>query len=235
MKTVTHKRLLILLCLIMGAILLVAGMGSVPRIAASVSPAQKEQERKAVASSPSGLKPLPSGFQTPPDAQGAASTESEPANGRIPLHVVYGQVFRHIKDLNRQADKEELNGKDGKHFRTLYQRMAKLKDRDAIALDHVAAETIKEMDKLDAEAAHLIKKFRQMNPKGSAGLGTPRPKPPAELMTLLKARREKILAARNKLFQALGDEEFGRFEKFLYDQIVPDIQRIDLTPPLSNQ
>jgi uncharacterized coiled-coil protein SlyX len=225
----TNKRLMMLVCLITGLCVFAIGMTSEPELAASVTQTQNEMASKAVVSGYDNLKPLPT------TTQQNAGAEAQPNDQQIPLHVVYGQVFRHIKDLNRQADEEELKGKDGEHFRTLYQRMAKLKDEDAIALDRIAAEAIKEMDKLDAEAAHLIKKFRQMNPKGSAGLGTPRPKPPAGLMTLLKARREKILAARDKLFQALGDEEFGRFEKFLYDQIVPDIQQIDLTAPLSNR
>ncbi len=235
MKIMTNKRLMVLACLITGASVFAIGMTSVPKIDASVSPAQNEQARKAVASSQSVLKPPAPEVQTLTDVQRGANTESQPTNQRIPLHVVYGQVFRHIRDLNRQADKEELKGLDGKRFRTLYKRMAKLRDEEAAALDRIAAETVKEMDKLDAEAAHLIKKFREKNPKGAADPNARRPMPPAELRALSKTRRGKLLAARDKLLWALGDEQFRRFEEFLQERITPDIKQIDLTTPVSQQ
>jgi hypothetical protein len=229
MKIMTNKRLMMLVCLITGVCVFAIGMTSGPKHAASVSPTQKETASKSVVGGRNDLKPRPT------TAQQSTGAEAQPNNQQIPLHVIYGQVIRHISDLNRQADEEESKGLDGKHFRTLYKRMAKLKDEEADALDRIAAETNKELDKLDAEATHLIKKFREQNPKGSADSGTTRPKPPAELMMLLRTRREKILAAREKLLQALGEEEFDHFEKFLQDNIVPDIQRFELTAPLSNQ
>jgi hypothetical protein len=91
------------------------------------------------------------------------------------------------------------------------------------------------MDKLDAEAAHLIKKFREKNPRGSGTPGAPRPTPPAELMTLSKTRQAKILSARQQLLSALGDTEFRRFEEFLQQRITPNITQIDLTAPLPKQ
>jgi len=228
MKIMTNKRLMILVCLITGVCVFAIGMTSEPKLAASVSQTQTEMASKAVVSGHNNLK-------LTPVAQQNAGAEAQPNKQRIPLHVVYGQVFRHIRDLNRQADKDESKGLDGKHFRTLYKRMAKLEDKEAASLDRVAAEANKEMDKLDAEAAHLIKKFREKNPKGSANPNAPRPKPPAELMALSKTRREKLLAARDKLLAELGDEEFRRFEEFLQERIAPEIRQIDLTAPLSNQ
>jgi uncharacterized coiled-coil protein SlyX len=229
MKIMTNKRLMILVCLITGLGVFAIGMTSEPKLAASVSMTKSERASGAVAGGHNNLTPLPT------TAQQNAGAEAHPNNQRIPLHVVYGQVFRHIRDLNRQADKDESKGQDGKHFRTLYKRMAKLADKEAASLDRVAAEINREMDKLDAEAARLIKKFREKNPKGSAAPDAPRPKPPAELMALSKTRREKLLAAREKLLAELGDEEFRRFEEFLQERIAPEIRQIDLTAPLSNQ
>ena len=64
--------------------------------------------------------------------------------------MVYSQVFRHIKELNRKADDEERLGRDGEHFRKLYKQMAKLDDLQASLLDQIATETNDEVEKLNA-------------------------------------------------------------------------------------
>lgn len=104
MKIMTNKRLMMLVCLITGVCVFAIGMTSEPKLAASVTPTQNEMASKAVVSGHNNLKPLPT------TAQQNGGAEAQPNNQGIPLHVVYGQVFRHIRDLNRQADKEESKG-----------------------------------------------------------------------------------------------------------------------------
>src|SRR6185295_15927721 len=100
--------------------------------------AQKSTDKeKATVSAPSGLKQTPADLDKG-DRQPAPQAQQGPASPQdqeVPVHVVYDQMFRHIKELNKKADDEARQGKDGEHFRTLYKRLARLDDHQSQVLD----------------------------------------------------------------------------------------------------
>ena len=188
-------------------------------------------EKKATVSSPSGFKPkpkdtgtAPQSAQPSPQGQGDAT---QPQDQTIPQHVVYGQMFRHIKELKKNADEEDRQGKDGSHFRTLYKRMAKLEDYQAAVLDQIAAETDAEIEKLNKKAKKIIDEIRGRHPEGKLAQGELPPTPPAELKALSDERRNQILQARERLRAAFGEEAFQKFDEFAQQRIKPGIRRLN--------
>ena len=219
------KRFLILVSLVAFAISALA-------IGNSIAQKFDPQSRISV-SSPSGLKTKPADIDktTPPEpAQsnplGAVPPQSSVSQD-IPQYVVYSQVFRHIKELNRKADEEDRLGRDGKHFRGLYKQMAKLDDLQSSLLDQIATETNDAIDKLNVRAMQIIKEIRAKHPDGKLAPGELPPAPPAELGELSAKRRDLILQARERLRSVFGEDEFQRFDKFVQERVKPAIRRLD--------
>src|SRR5881394_982368 len=98
----SKKRLVVILLLVAFAI-------SVLAIGSTI--AQKpDRQGQIEVSSPSGIKPKPGDLDrttTPEPAQTnplAGQPVPTPESQEVPQYVVYGQVFRHIKELHRKAD-----------------------------------------------------------------------------------------------------------------------------------
>lgn len=193
----------------------------------------QDEERKAKVSSPNGLKPVPPDLQIPARDQQITSTATLLEGKRPPEHVIYNQMFRHLKELNEQADEEEKKGKDGKHLRQLYKRLAKLDDGQAIILDQVAAENNRDVERLNAEAKKIIKTFREKH-KGKLK-GDTLPAPPPELMVLAQERKQTILRARDRLRYSIGEEAFDKFKEFINERVTPSIYQLDIKGQLQVQ
>lgn len=184
-------------------------------------------------SSPSGLKPKPGDLDRttppgPPQTNPQGERPAQPSESQdVPEYVVYGQVFRHIKELHRKADEEERQGRDGAQFRGLYRRMAKLDERQAALLDQVAADANRDLAKLNARAMQIIGEVRAKHPDGKLAPGEQPPAPPAELAELSARRRDLILQAKERLHSVFGEEEFLRFDKFVKENLKPGIRRLD--------
>lgn len=220
----SKKRLVILLLLVVLATSALAiGRGI----------AQKSERRGELAvSSPSGVKPKPSDLDRTAPSRPAQPNPREgqpapPESAEAPEHVVYGQVFRHVKELHRKASEEERQGRDGAQFRGLYRRMARLDDRQASLLDQIAAETNGEVEKLNARAVRIISEVRAKHPDGKLAPGEQPPAPPAELAELSTRRRDLILQGRERLRSVFGEEEFQRFDRFVRENLKPGIRRLD--------
>lgn len=183
-------------------------------------------------SSPSGLKTKPADLDgtTPPEpAQSNPRGEIQPQTPEsqdIPQYVVYSQVFRHLKELNKKADEEERTGRDGEHFRKLYKQMAKLDDLQTSQLDQIASETNGEIEKLNTRAMQIIRELRAQHPDGKLAQGELPPTPPAELGELSAKRRDLILQARERLRSVFGEDEFQRFDKFVQERVKPAVRRL---------
>ena len=195
--------------------------------------AQKSDSQGQISvSSPSGLKTKPADLErttppgpTQPNPRGDAS--SQPLESQdIPQYVIYSQVFRHIRELNKKADDEERQGRDGEHFRKLYQQMANLDEVQTSQLDQIATETTDKIEKLNVRAMQIIKEIRAKHPDGKLAPGELPPAPPAELGELSAQRRDLILQARERIRSVFGEGEFQRFDKFLQERMKPAIRRL---------
>lgn len=194
--------------------------------------AQKRPEEKATVSSPSGLKEKPADLNKDDQQQPAQTQQgSAPApDQEVPIHVVYDQMFRHIKELNKKADEAARQGKDGEHFRTLYKRLTRLGDPQSQALDRIARAVDREIEPLNKKAVEIIRSIRERHPNGQLAQGELPPEPPAELRVLADQRRQVILQARDELRASIGDETFQRFDDFVKERIKPGIRRLNNPP-----
>jgi uncharacterized protein YdcH (DUF465 family) len=214
------------------SLLLLAFATSALAIGSTIAQRNERQDRGQMnVSSPSGLKPKPANLEreTPPQPAQPNPLEGQlprQPEADVPEHVVYGQVFRHIKELHRKADEEERQGRDGAHFRKLYREMAKLDDRQAALLDEIAAEADGEIEKLNKRAMKIIGDLRAQHPEGKLATGEQPPAPPAELYELSAARRDRIHEARERLRAVFGEQEFERFNQFVRERVKPGIRRI---------
>jgi type IV secretory pathway VirB10-like protein len=212
--------------------IIVIGIATSVFALAGASIAQKSaDEKKATTSSPSGLKPKPE--EAGPSARPAQPNQqsqtaaAQPQDQTIPQDVIYDQMFRHIKELKKNADEEDSQGKDGSHFRTLYKRMAKLEDHQAAALDQIADDVDREVEKLNKRAKKIIDDVRSSHPDGKLAPGELPPSVPAELKMLSDQRRQVILQARERLRAAFGEEAFQKFDEFVQQRIKPGIRRLN--------
>lgn len=197
--------------------------------------ADRPDQGQTTISSPSGLRPKPADLDrvTPPAPAQTNPMEGQlpqrPDAAEIPEHIVYGQMFRHIKELHKKADEEVRHGRDGSKFLKLYKQMAKLDDRQAALLDQVAAEVNADVEKLDKRAMKIIGDLRGTHPDGKLAPGEQPPAPPAELSELSAARRARIDEARARLRAVFGGGEFERFDQFVRERIKPGIRRLGET------
>jgi hypothetical protein len=217
-------------------LLLLAFTTSALAIGSVVAQRTDQQDRaQGTISSPSGLKPKPADLdrETPPQPAQTNPSEGQPARQpeleEVPEYVVYGQVFRHLKELHAKAADEERQGRDGAHLRKLYKEMAKLDDRQAAQLDEVAAEANGEIEKLNKRAMKIIGELRAKHPEGKLAPGEQPPAPPAELAELSAKRRDRINEGRERLRSAFGEEEFVRFNEFVRQRVKPGVRRLGNT------
>jgi hypothetical protein len=164
-------------------------------------------------------------------AQRPSSPPFSPQDGDIPQYAVYRQLFRHFVFLKEKAAEKEQHAEDGSSLRTFYKRKANLDDKQAQALDRIATETDDAVTKLDEKAKKIIDDIRARYPDGKLPAGQQPPPMPEELKAMQKQRIETILAGRDRLRQALGEQEFQRFDQYVQQNIAGRMKPIDLNRP----
>lgn len=141
----------------------------------------------------------------------------------IPDYTVYRHLFHHHIALKQKAEELEQQGKDGKALRSFYQRQAKLNDDEARAFDQIASECEQEVAQQDAKAKAIIDAGLARYPGGKIPPGEKPPEAPAELKAMWEDRNAIILRARDRLREALGEQEFKRFDDFVERNVKPNI------------
>ena len=178
-------------------------------------------------------------FALTQQSQPAVTPQAAPQNGRqakeagkrIPEHVAYRQLFRHVVFLKQRAQEVERRGEDARSLRAFYQQRAGIDDRQAALLERIAAESEREVAQQDARARAVIDDFRADFPGGQIPQGQRLPPPPAELKALQEERNNLILRARERLRAALGEQEFARFDDYVQNSVAPGVS----AEPLNRQ
>lgn len=173
--------------------------------------------------SPSGLRQKPDDLKELP--KGVGSQRDDLLSQDVPEDIVYGQVFRHLEELNKKADEEEQKGNNGNKLRNLYKQMARLDDRQARALDKIVRGANQELKKLDHRAKQIIAEGRSRTPGRRLERGQAPPPPPAELSELSQRRKEVIWRAVGELRAEFGEGEFARFADFVERKVKPGIKK----------
>lgn len=171
------------------------------------SPSNQQQGQGEGRNAPTERKPAP---------------ESEPAP---PEYVVYGVLFHHVDDVQRQADEAASRGEDASALRATFQIQANLNTEQAQLLNTIASNCVRETAVQDAKALAIIRVFRTQHPPGKIKAGTT---PPPELAQMQFERNEIILRAKEQLRVALGDEVFSRFSRFVMTRIASGLHPVPL-------
>ena len=163
----------------------------------------------------------------------AAPADTAARPPALPEHVLYGQMFRHVVELEKQADAVEKRGEDGAKYRLRYQQSAALSDRQDTQLKTIAQECMERVAEQDLRARDVIRAARAQAGGRELAPGQTPPRPPAELAELQEERNALILEARDRLHGAFGQEEFKRFDTFLREKLGPRIRQA--TPGIPNR
>jgi len=170
--------------------------------------------------------------RSPQAAQSNGETpDGTPANAgaAIPSHVVYRQLFHQVAALNEYADHLEREGKVHSPARGVFKRQAALNDEQVSILNQIAADCEREVKQQDLRARVIINAFSSQYPDGRVPDGQVPAPPSPELVSMQAERNAIILRARDRLREAYGEEEFGRFETFVERRIASNIKRLSPT------
>lgn len=146
-------------------------------------------------------------------------TAEEAAHRSVPPHAVFNEFFYHVNFLKKQADKEEKAGKNVAALRSFYKRQARLDDAQQRQLDQTASKLARELERMDEKAQKLIRQFRADVQAMNIGPGQVPPAPPEELKAMQAERNASVLRSRDELRNALGEEVFGRLDRYVRQHI----------------
>lgn len=131
--------------------------------------------------------------------------------------MMYRHVFSHIALLKKEGDESAAKGEDGAKVKGLYKHAAQLSDQQAELLEAIALDCQRNVEQQDKKAFKIIDAFKEK--LKTLKSSDTRPSPPSELGVLQAERDAIFLRSRDLLREALGDEEFNRFNSFLKDKI----------------
>lgn len=181
----------------------------------------RDEQKSDTASSPTGLMKKPEGLKENRERK----PKEESLSDDIPDEIVYGQMFLHIKELNKKADEEESKGRNGKQLRNLYKEKAKLNEKQAAALSETAKNVNSRLFEIDTKAKQIIEQVRAKHPDGKLNPGEAPPQPPRELYELSAQRKEVITQAVKDLQKNFNAEEFSKFRDFIDREIKSGITK----------
>lgn len=169
-----------------------------------------------------------SGSPQAAQSEGAKPDGMTPANAdaAVPSHVVYRQLFHQVAALKEYADQLEREGKTHSPARGVFKRQAALNDEQVSILNQIAADCERDVKQQDLKAQVIIDAFRARYPDGRVPDGQVPAPPSPELVSMQAERNAIILRARDRLREAFGEEEFGRFETFIERRIASNIKRL---------
>lgn len=155
---------------------------------------------------------------------GSASLQG---SAEIPEHVMYGLLFREIEAFKKKAGEIERQGQDARVLRQHHKDKEQLDDYKLSVLEQVAADSQREIAKLDKKAQAIIDAERARHAFGRLRRGEALPPPPKELTKLEQQRTEVILRARDQIRGAFGEVEFERFSDRLKKDAADRIKPLD--------
>ena len=144
---------------------------------------------------------------------------------QIPEYVPYMFLFRHLRNLDKQAEKHNRKGKDASKFHSRFKKVLAIDEDQYEVINKIAISCDAEVADLDKKAQVIIEEFRSLYPEGDVPEGVVIPSPPAELIALQGERNKAILRARERVKNALGEHEFTRFDEILKLRLTPNIER----------
>ncbi len=159
-------------------------------------------------------------------------TEPSPKRiGSVPDHIIYRVLLHQAVLFNEKAEEAERLGKNGSAhaYRNAFKQDAELSDEQVGKFNQVAASCEQEVRDQDAKARVIIDARRAEHQR--TGQVVP---PSPELEVMQQERNAIILRCRDRLHEAFGEQEWGRFQGFLQQRVVPTITVTQAQPPAPN-
>lgn len=167
---------------------------------------------------------------------------------QMPDEVMYFVLFHEIKALKERDAEFHAKGENTNFRETYYKSTLGLSPDKFAKIDSVYADYFTRLAPVDARAKKIIDEYRAKYPKGELksveaktirdpGFEKPGPVPP-ELNDLQKTRDQLGLDARDKLRQALGQDDFAQLEKNMRDHAAKVLRPVNLKgtelPPIQD-
>ena len=169
------------------------------------------------------LLPVSAISQAPTAAPLGALAAPSIASKPLPPRVVYGQLFKHVLFLERQADLANQRGLNGNDLRNFYQERGRLSASEAAALKQIAADAVAQAQAIDDRIQVVITSFRAQFPGGRLPPNTALPPPPPELSDLQRQKDSVMLTKAAALRTTFGEERFQIFDAFVQREFAPHI------------
>lgn len=144
----------------------------------------------------------------------------------VPDHIVYRMFLRDLYTFKLKAEESERQGnhKSSEAYRNIYKVPAGWTDEQARILEEIATECERQIKEVDAKAKKIIDERRALYyPNGKVQPGGQLAPPSPELKLLQEERNATILKFRDRIREALGEQEFHRLEQFLKSTVAPTI------------
>lgn len=152
-----------------------------------------------------------------------AQTVTTSASAALTDDVIYMHFFRHVARYQEFASAAESSGVSSP-FRHSFRRNLALDPNQEHDLNQIAADYLNQSRAIQQEIAVVIKAFRVAYPPGKLKSGS-LPPPPPGLAPLVAQKKAIVLAARDRLRTALGDDEFSRVDALIKTRVSPQISR----------
>lgn len=159
-------------------------------------------------------------------------TEPSPKRiGSVPDHIIYRVLLHQAVLFNEKAEEAERLGKNGSAhaYRNAFKQDTELSDELVGKLNQVAATCEQEVLAQDAKARVIIDVRRAEHQR--TGQVVP---PSPELEVMQQQRNAIILRCRDRLHEAFGEQEWGRFQEFVQRHITSTITVTQAQPPAAN-
>jgi hypothetical protein len=137
-----------------------------------------------------------------------------------PDYVVYRMLLHHVHLFNEKAEKAEQAGKheSARAYRSAFKNKAQINDEQTRTLHEIAEQCEWAVEEVDARAKIIINARREHRKRTGEVLP-----PSEELQELQNERNAIILHHRDRLRQALGEQEWTRFQEFVRQQVIPNL------------
>jgi hypothetical protein len=160
------------------------------------------------------------------DAKAKIQTDNPPPSPR----VVYRFLFKHVMSINQKAAELKTQNGSSKGLENFYKNEAALTDREAQVLNEIAADSVREVEEIDARIKEVITAARAHYPEGRLAHKDQTPTPPPELEQLYEQRDAAMTRGYHRLRTEFGEERFRAFDSVVQGRIGANIHPV--TPDL---
>jgi hypothetical protein len=144
--------------------------------------------------------------------------------------TLYRFFFRHLGNLDTQANSMDAQGQNGSDLRNYYQTILVLSDQDAATLKQNAAACVTAVQQLDQQAQVIIQQMRAPFPGGKIQAGQSLPAPDPRLKQLT-AQRDAVTNSQIQTLQSgLTSGSFQKIDTYVRTQFAAQVSSVPIVP-----